>query len=125
MKKLLTILCLVLLSSYSYSQDLPLDGPYETFYENGQLEVRGNYKDGIEHGFQELFYKNGQLHLKGTWKNGVGFVSDIGWHFLPTGWHTCSKICVVFLILDFKFCCLENMKNYTYLANDGILWAIR
>jgi|APSaa5957512535_1039671.scaffolds.fasta_scaffold11926_5 hypothetical protein len=44
MKKLLTILCLVLLSSYSYSkEDIP-DGPHETFYENGQLEIRNENK---------------------------------------------------------------------------------
>ena len=42
MKKLLTILCLVLLSSYSYSQDLPPDGPYEDYHENGQLKEKGN-----------------------------------------------------------------------------------
>ena len=45
-KKLLTILCLVLLSSYSYSQDLPPDGPYEDYYENGQLKEKGNLKTG-------------------------------------------------------------------------------
>ena len=70
MKQLLTILCLVLLSSYSYSEDLPLNGPYEMFYENGQLEFRGTYKDGKGEGFREVFYENGQLRIKGNLKDG-------------------------------------------------------
>ena len=109
MKKLLTILCLVLLSSYSYSKEVIPEGetgsskgppkagtvtkkgpvgeinrfdsskgpqrvyksvresgyykkrPYEKFYENGQLEQRGNYKNGKMDGLREYFDKNGNL----------------------------------------------------------------
>ena len=65
MEKLLTILCLVFLSSYSYSEETSLDqlvekngiyfkdnsptpftGVVVNYYENGQLEYRGNVKDG-------------------------------------------------------------------------------
>ena len=70
MKKLLTILCLVLLSSYSYSQDLPPDGPYEDYYENGQLKEKGNLRDGKENGLWEFFYENGQLERRGNNKDG-------------------------------------------------------
>jgi len=59
MKKLLTILCLVLLSSYSYSYSE--DIPYETFYENNQLESKGNYIDGTKDGVWERFDDNGQV----------------------------------------------------------------
>ena len=65
MKRLLTILCLVLLSSCS-----PPDGPYETFYENGQLQVRTNFIDGERDGLWEIFYENGQLVKRGNLKDG-------------------------------------------------------
>ena len=65
MKKLLTILCLVLLSSCS-----PPDGPYETFYENGQLQVRTNFIDGVQVGLYETFYENGQLWTRENWIDG-------------------------------------------------------
>ena len=61
MKKLLTILCLVLLSSCS-----PPDGPYETFHDNGQLSFRGNIVDGEPNGLFEYFHDNGQLRLRGN-----------------------------------------------------------
>ena len=38
------------------------DGPWERYYENGQLEKKGSYKDGELDGSWELYYdKNGQL----------------------------------------------------------------
>ena len=70
MKQLLTIICLVLLSSYSYSEDPPPDGPYETFHENGQLEERITFKDGKQSGVWEVYDKNGQLRGRGTYKEG-------------------------------------------------------
>ena len=79
MKKLLTILSLVLLSSYSYSQEAipevetvtkngliyhqlstePLTGTVVSFYENGRLQERGTYKDGKRDGLSEGFRENG------------------------------------------------------------------
>ena len=120
MKKLLTILCLVLLSSYSYSKEVIPEGetgsrkgppkvgtvtkkgpegemnrfdsskgpqgvykyktvressyynkrPYEKFYENGQLEQRGNLKNKEPDGLWEWFHKNGQLEQRRTYNNG-------------------------------------------------------
>ena len=74
MKRLLTILCLVLLSVHSYSQDVvtghilirdgiryhqdtnePVTGIVEEFYDDGQLLSRKNYKDGKEDGLWEDF----------------------------------------------------------------------
>jgi antitoxin component YwqK of YwqJK toxin-antitoxin module len=76
MKKLLTILCLVLLSVHSYSQDVipevetvtreglvyhqlstePLTGTVVSFYDNGRLQFRTNYKDGKQDGLYERFH---------------------------------------------------------------------
>ena len=46
------------------------DGLVETFYKNGQLWIRGNYKDGKMDGLYELFHENGQLQEKGNIKDG-------------------------------------------------------
>jgi antitoxin component YwqK of YwqJK toxin-antitoxin module len=98
MKKLLTILCLVLLFSYSYSKEVIPESqgetgsskgpqrvykykavresgyykkrPYERFYENGQLEQRGNLKNKEPDGLWEWFHKNGQLEQRRTYNNG-------------------------------------------------------
>jgi antitoxin component YwqK of YwqJK toxin-antitoxin module len=73
MKRLLTILCLVLLSSCS-----PRDGPHETFHEDDQLSERGAYKDGGFDGLFEKFYEDGLLWVRenyiddefdGLWEN--------------------------------------------------------
>ena len=46
-------------------------GLIEWYYENGQLEKKGNYKEGLrEDGLWEYFYKNGQLSYKYNYKNG-------------------------------------------------------
>ena len=98
MKKLLPILCLVLLSSYSYSKEVIPESqgenrfdnsrgpqkvyksarksghykkrPYEKFYENGQLEQKGNVKNKEPDGLWEWFHKNGQLEQRRTYNNG-------------------------------------------------------
>ena len=94
MKKLLTILCLVLLSSYSYSQEVvpevetvireglvyhqsptePFTGIVETFYRKGKskLHYRENYKDGKREGLWENFDRNGNLviTITRTYRNG-------------------------------------------------------
>ena len=46
------------------------DGPYEEYYENGQLYGRGTTKDGVPDGLYESYYEDGQLELKGTFKDG-------------------------------------------------------
>ena len=52
------------------------DGVVETFYKNGQLESRGNYKDGKQDGLWETFLSNnnplilhGHLQSRGNYKN--------------------------------------------------------
>jgi antitoxin component YwqK of YwqJK toxin-antitoxin module len=49
------------------------DGPFESYYKNGQLEEKGTYKDGEWDGLWEEYYKNGQLKGKGHLQGwGVG-----------------------------------------------------
>jgi antitoxin component YwqK of YwqJK toxin-antitoxin module len=41
-----------------------LEGLYEAWFENEQLHVRCNYKNGIEDGLCEEWYENGNLRYK-------------------------------------------------------------
>ena len=73
------VLCAVLyffatffLVSLSYGE--LLDGPFESFYSNGQVKERGAYSDGKREGRWEQFYAGGQLKSKGDFNNGVGVV---------------------------------------------------
>ena len=90
MKKLLPILCLVLLVSCSNEPEV-LTGPLltkdgitydqktnkiitgytNTLYNNGQLKEKGNYINGLKTGSFESFYDNGQLQSKGTYFYGI------------------------------------------------------
>ena len=87
MKKLLTILCLVLLVScsndvpddklverdgiiYEVNSTTPFTGSSVSYHENGQLNKRENYKNGQQDGPSEWFHENGQLGGKGNYKNG-------------------------------------------------------
>jgi hypothetical protein len=47
-------------------------GLYESFYNNGQLKARINYKDGMEDGFQESYWLSGELmgQAKSCYKDG-------------------------------------------------------
>ena len=86
MKRLLTILCLVLLVScsqepplliirdgitYDQNTNEPVTGIVETFHENGQLEFRGTVIDGKPvDGLWELFDEDGNLTETMTFRNG-------------------------------------------------------
>ena len=47
-----------------------LHGLSESFNDNGQLDRGKNYKFGEEHGPSEIYYENGQLYRKGNYKFG-------------------------------------------------------
>jgi len=46
------------------------DGPFQDYYENGQLKLEGNFKNGKNDGLWKRYYENGQLHQEGYMKNG-------------------------------------------------------
>ena len=87
--RLLTILCLVLLSVHSYSQEVvtgpflirgdiyyhqdtnePVTGIIEELHENGQLWMRSNFIDDEPDGLWEDFDEEGNLIRTGTFRNG-------------------------------------------------------
>ena len=46
------------------------NGKMVGYYENGQIEIEGNYKDGKEEGKWVEYYKNGQILVEGNYKDG-------------------------------------------------------
>ena len=46
------------------------DGAWVSYYENGQLTYKGNYKNGKKEGAWVSYWMNGQLYYKGNYKNG-------------------------------------------------------
>jgi antitoxin component YwqK of YwqJK toxin-antitoxin module len=46
------------------------DGINTQYYENGQKESEGNYKDGKEEGLHTTWYENGQKESEGNYKDG-------------------------------------------------------
>ena len=69
MKKTL-LFVLALIASGCGPEGPPPDGPFETYYDNGQLMVKETYKDGVQDGPYEDYHENGQLWLRGTYKDG-------------------------------------------------------
>ena len=101
MKKLLTIFSLVLLSScsnevpsdrlvqrkgisFEINSQTPFTGSSVSYHENGQLEYKGNFKDGKVNGFSERYHENGQLKEKVNFKNGKE-VRKIGFKYHENG----------------------------------------
>jgi antitoxin component YwqK of YwqJK toxin-antitoxin module len=89
MKKIITILCLVLLSScsqepevftgpfvtrdgvkYDQNTNEPVTGIEVVFHENGQLFIKENYIDGELDGLYETFHVNGQLSSRSNFIDG-------------------------------------------------------
>ena len=83
------VLCGLVLSPYSYSQEvvtgpfLIRDGIYyhqdtnelvtgivEKFSDSGLLQSRANYRDGVKEGLFEWFHENGQLDVRGNYIDG-------------------------------------------------------
>jgi antitoxin component YwqK of YwqJK toxin-antitoxin module len=74
MKKILILIIVVLASALYFHDELKTiiipDGPRISYYDNGQLESKFNYKNGNREGLWVGYWDNGQLTYKGNWKNG-------------------------------------------------------
>ena len=88
MKKLPVLLCVFLLSAcapsevpydklsarngitYEINSQIPFTGVATVYYENGQLQHKGTFKNGEVNGLAETYYENGQLEGRATAKNG-------------------------------------------------------
>jgi len=47
-------------------------GKQTEYYENGQMEMEENYKDGVKDGKWTFYYENGQIREEGNYKDGNG-----------------------------------------------------
>jgi antitoxin component YwqK of YwqJK toxin-antitoxin module len=68
MKRILSLIGVVLVMGCG-PEGPPDDGPYEIYHENGQLMMKGTFKDGELDGPVESYYDNGELSYKGTYKD--------------------------------------------------------
>ena len=57
------------------------DGPWVSYYENGQLQSRGTFKDGKKEGPAVGYHDNGQLLIKGTYKDDKRDGPFVSYHF--------------------------------------------
>ena len=53
----------------TWKQDLK-EGPYEEYYENGQVKVTGYFKNGRRDGAFERYKENGDLEEQVTYEKG-------------------------------------------------------
>ena len=44
-------------------------GYWETYYNNGQLNYKGSYVNGLKDGYWESYWPDGTLHAKGKFRN--------------------------------------------------------
>ena len=88
MKKIILILCVSLLCScgtkelsddqlverngvyYEVNSEVPYTGKVTDTHENGQLYIKGSYKDGKRDGLRTWWYEDGQKGYEGTYKDG-------------------------------------------------------
>ena len=62
MKKNLLLLFVLMISLFTYSQNITVkDGPYKEYYKNGQLKSEGQYKNRLRVGNWKSFYETGEL----------------------------------------------------------------
>ena len=55
---------------FTTCEDINIDGPFEEYYENGQLSEKGTIKNGKYHGLHKQYHKNGQLWYEERFSNG-------------------------------------------------------
>ena len=56
------------------------DGPWVSYYDNGQLESKGTYKNDKKEGPWVYYHENGKLFSKGTYKDGKSEGPWVSYH---------------------------------------------
>ena len=91
-------------------KDGKLDGPYERYHENGQLQEKATYAAGEYDGPYERYYENGQLRTKATYK-------DVEYHGPFESYHRNGQ-----LELKTTYAAGEEDGPYEWYDSDGGLW---
>ena len=56
---------------YEVNSEVPFSGVAESYHFNGQLEIKGSYKDGKKDGLWETYYANGKLLETSNFEDGI------------------------------------------------------
>jgi hypothetical protein len=59
--------------AHYFDLPIPHEGPYKTWYSNGNLEVECNFKDSLLDGIFRSWYEDGTLEEESFYKNGELF----------------------------------------------------
>lgn len=51
----------------------------DRFYENGQQEMHGEYKNGVQHGHWTYWFENGKIWSEGFFENGMRAGKSVVW----------------------------------------------
>jgi antitoxin component YwqK of YwqJK toxin-antitoxin module len=62
-----------------------LNGEYVSYYENGQVEQKCNYFDGLKHGEYVLYWSNGNVWTKCTYVHGKLHGEYTSYHYKSNG----------------------------------------
>ena len=65
-------------------------GIWETYWRNGNIEMRGPYKDDLAEGDWEFYYMDGKLHSKGSYVNDEK--EGIWEYYNPDGSLDCKRL---------------------------------
>ena len=57
-----------------YNNNGEKHGPWEVYYDNGQLYCKGTYVNGDKHGIWEYYWDNRQIQYKGKFVNNKPFI---------------------------------------------------
>ena len=69
MKYLIVIILYLFSFQFTMAQDMP-DGPYQDYYDSGELKEEGQYKNNKRIGGWKMYYKNGQVSKVFSYNDG-------------------------------------------------------
>ena len=68
------------LCSYYYPETKRTEGTYRSYWDNGNVRGKHNYKDGKKHGKQESWHSNGEKHYLMNYNNSKRTGTYWGWY---------------------------------------------
>ena len=78
-KRLLAFLFLILIVPPVVADGPPKDGPHVEYYDNGQKEAEGHFKNGKYEGLNTEWHENGQKELEIQYKDGKLISQKVFW----------------------------------------------
>ena len=114
---------------YLPNKDEPFTGNISCEYENGQIKIKGEVKDGLIDGELFIWYENGQKKIETTFRNGKPFGGEVN------SWdqHGQSQIdgefFITFLDIEYRYAFMgnsiifiDNYKNKKLVSESSIMF---